>query len=202
MGLPKAIKELSDSFSYLPGIGPRLSNRIALYLSISNRQLASKLAQSLTTTLDNITECERCSNVTEEKICEICSDETRIKNKILVVENALDLYTIEETDNYKGLYHVLKGVISPVNGIGPEDINLDRLISRLKTTDIEVDEIIFGLNANLEGESTGLYMKDIIHKHNPDIKITRLAKGIPTGGNIEFMSTQTLRDSLNSRSDY
>jgi len=202
MALPKAITDLSESFSRLPGVGPKLSSKIALYLSISNKKLASKLSGDISNVLSGIKECENCFNVTEESICEICDSDEREDKVIMVVENSLDLYTIEETSEYNGLYHVLNGIISPVNGIGPDDINIKELIERIKKG--EINELIFGLNPNLEGESTMLYIKNELEELGLSEKMTftRLAKGIPTGSSIEFMSTQTISDSLKRRDSF
>ncbi|MCA9386419.1 recombination protein RecR [Candidatus Dojkabacteria bacterium] len=199
MALPRSIRDLSERFSSLPGVGPKLSNRIALYLSISNRKLASRLEDSLKDVTAKIRLCDNCFNVTDnESLCEICDDGQRDKSIILVVETPLELYSIEETGEYKGVYHVLHGIISPVNGIGPDEIRIRELLSRLKS-DSDIKEIIFGLNPNLEGDSTSLYITNEIKDLDLDIKTTRLAKGIPTGSSIEYMSSQTLSDSLRRR---
>lgn len=182
----------------MPGVGPKLSGRIALYLAISNKKLADRLHDSLENISNNIRKCPRCFNVTDkEDLCEICDDETRDKNVILVVETPLELYTIEETGEYKGQYHVMHGVISPVNGIGPEELTIRDLLSKLNVE--EIDEVIFGLNPTIEGDSTTMFITNEINTLERDIKITRLAKGIPSGSSIEYMSSQTLSDSLRRR---
>ncbi|MCA9381245.1 recombination protein RecR [Candidatus Dojkabacteria bacterium] len=199
MALPRSIRDLSDRFSSLPGVGPKLSNRIALYLSISNRKLASRLEDSLKDVTEKIRLCNNCFNVTDnEDLCEICDNSERDSSTILVVETPLELYSIEETGEYKGLYHVLHGIISPVNGIGPDEIKINELINRLQNNS-EIEEIIFGLNPNLEGDSTSLYITNEVKDLDLDVKTTRLAKGIPTGSSIEYMSSQTLSDSLRRR---
>ena len=198
MSLPSSITLLSDKFSSLPGIGPKLSSRIALYLAISNKKLAGRLGESLESVIKNIKQCSKCFNVTDNKeLCEICLDEKREKTQILVVETPLELYTIEETGDYKGLYHVTHGVISPVNGVGPSDITIPQLLKRLSKGSIE--ELIFGLNPTLEGDSTSMYVSNEITQAGVKVKITKLAKGIPSGSSIEYMSSQTLSDSLKRR---
>ena len=198
MSLPKAITELSDALGSLPGIGPKLSSRLALYLSVSAKNNAEFIKNSITKVLQSINQCELCGNVTESEKCEICNDSTRDSSIIFVVEDPLDLYSIETTGAFHGIYHVLNGVISPLNGIGPEDINLKKLIQRLSSESVE--EVILGMNPNVEGDATSMYIKAEIQKIvGKEIKVTRLAKGIPGGSDIEFVSTQTIIYSLRSR---
>lgn len=198
--LPKEIIELTDSFSSLPNVGPKLSARIALYLSVNAKDLAKKLSNSLEDVINNISKCNICGNVTNKDICSICDDESRDKTILLVVEDSLDLINIEGTKEFKGLYHVLGGVISPINGIGPDDINITSLIKRVE--DLTVKEVILALNPNLEGDSTSLYLKDQLEGVRNDLSITRLAKGIPMGGDLEYLSGQTIIDSMKSRINF
>ncbi|CAG1021832.1 Recombination protein RecR [Patescibacteria group bacterium] len=198
--LPKEIIELSDAFSSLPNVGPKLSARIALYLAVSAKDLAKKLSFSLEEVVNNISKCNICGNVTNEDICSICADDKRDKSIVLVIEDSLDLINIESAKEYKGVYHVLGGVISPINGIGPDDINMTSLIKRVE--DPMVKEVILGLNPNLEGDSTCLYLKDQIDGVRDDISVTRLAKGIPVGGDLEYLSSQTIIDSMKSRINF
>ncbi len=200
MNTPKEIVNLSDALNSLPGIGPKMSNRLAMYLSVGGKKQAINLANSLVDVSSKIRTCIECGNVTTSEICEICSDDTRKKDIFFVVEDALDLYSIESTKEFHGLYHVLNGVISPINGIGPNDINLDSLFKRI--SELQPSEIILGLNPNVEGDSTSMYIKAQINKINADVKITRLAKGIPVGSDLEFVSQQTIVDSLKSRAEF
>ncbi len=201
MALPKSIINLSETLSSLPGVGNKLSHRIALYLSINNKKLATSLANSLTESVSKIRECVICSNVTESTdICEICEDSERNSSLIMVVESPLDLYTIEESGNYSGLYHVLKGVISPVNGVGPDDLTIDKLLLRIKKNNAE--ELIYALNPDLEGDSTSLYIKAQVENMYKNVKQTILAKGIPSGASLEYMSSSTINESLKSRSAF
>jgi recombination protein RecR len=197
MSLPKEVQNLSELFGFLPGIGPKLSNRLSLYLAVSGKSLATRLSTSLDKVVTNIKLCDICSNITTGNLCEICLDSERNLSLIIVVEDSLDLYNIEQTGEYKGVYQVLGGLISPVNGIGPDDLKIEQLINRVKDEESKV-EVVLALNATLEGDATGLYIKSRLEGFN--IKITKLAKGIPSGGDIEFASTQTLIDSLKSRS--
>lgn len=198
--LPREIVDLSESFGSLPNVGPKLSARIALYLALSAKDLAKKLSNSLEEVINNISKCNICGNVTNKDLCSICEDESRDKSIILIVEDSLDLLNIESTKEYRGVYHVLGGVISPINGIGPDDINLTSLINRIDSEDIK--EVILGLNPNLEGDSTSLYIKDQIETINEVLPITRLAKGIPVGGDLEYLSGQTIIDSMKSRINF
>jgi len=197
MAFPKEIQELSEVFSNLPSVGPKLSSKLALYLSINAKDLARKLSHSLDEAVKNIKVCKRCGNVTNGELCDICLDENRDQGVILVLEDALDLANLEATREYSGVYHVLGGVISPINGIGPEELSIDKLLERLK--DPAVKEIILGLNPNVEGDATSLYIKNEAEKARTDVKITRLAKGIPAGSDLEFISGQTIVDSIKSR---
>jgi len=198
--LPKEIIELTDSFSSLPNVGPKLSARIALYLSVNAKDLAKKLSDSLEGVINNISKCNICGNVTNKDICSICDDDSRDKSIILIVEDSLDLINIESTKEFKGVYHVLGGVISPINGIGPDDINVTSLIKRAE--DVVIKEVILALNPNLEGDSTSLYLKDQLETVRPGLSITRLAKGIPMGGDLEYLSGQTIIDSMKSRINF
>jgi recombination protein RecR len=198
MAFPKEIQELSDSFSSLPGIGPKLSNRIALYLSVGGKNLAKKIQSDISDMISRVRLCEVCNNVATEPICEICSDDNRDKGRIVVVEDSMDLYNIESSGAYKGLYHVLGGLISPINGITPDKLFVSSLLERVRR-DEAITEIIFALNPSVEGESTTIFIKDSISEIRSGIEMTQLAKGIPFGSDIEYISGQTLRDSLFSR---
>lgn len=198
MGLPKQIMNLSDSFASLPGVGPKLSNRLALYLTVNAKPLAKKLSGAIEDSLASIKQCTICGNITAEQICEICADTERDKSQIMVVEDSLDLYNFESSGSFNGVYHVLGGLISPVNGIGVSDINIQSLIRRSKD-DEEVKEIVFSLNPTIEGDSTSMYIKSEVSKINPNIEFSQLAKGISSGSDIEFISSQTLGESLKSR---
>ncbi len=197
MAFPKEIENLSELFSYLPSVGPKLSGRLSLYLGINGKELAKKLSNALIDVVNNVRTCRVCGNISNAEVCDICLDDNRDKTTLLIVEDPLDLINIESTKEYRGLYHVLNGLISPMNGIGPEELNIPTIVKRIK--ELNVLEIIFALNPNMEGESTTFYLKQEIEKEFPDIKITRLAKGIPVGGDIEFVSNQTIIDSMRSR---
>ena len=200
MNFPKEVQRLSDLFSSLPNVGPKLSNRIALYLSINAKELAKRLSAGIDDMIANTIPCKLCGNISNEALCDICKDDSRDKNQIMVVEDPLDLINIESSGEFQGRYHVLNGLVSPINGIGPDDIRIPDLLKRLREESIL--EIIIALNPTIEGEATGLYIKQEIQKIDQDIRITRLAKGIPVGGDIEYVSGQTIVDSLRSRTSF
>lgn len=200
MNFPKEVQKLSELFGSLPNVGPKLSNRIALYLSINAKDLAKRMAESIDDMIANTMPCRLCGNISNTELCSICEDDLRDKSQIMVVEDPLDLINIEGSGEFKGIYHVLNGLISPINGIGPEEIRIPELIKRLKEENLK--EIVIALNPTIEGEATGLYIKQEILKITPDIKVTRLAKGIPVGGDIEYVSGQTIVDSLRSRVEF
>jgi recombination protein RecR len=201
MALPKKLVNLSENLSSLPGIGPKLSTRLALYMSINAKPLAKRLAESIDEVMDSLRACNVCGNITEEEVCEICENSERDNSVIMIVEDSLDLYNIEGADVFKGLYHVIGGLISPVNGVSPSDLNIRSLSDRVAKSP-EVKEIVFALNPTIEGDSTSMYIKNEILRVRGDIEFTQLAKGIASGSDIEFTSSKTLGDSVRSRSRF
>lgn len=197
MSLPRELLELSDLLYSLPGIGPKLSQRLALYLSTRNKTKAVHVAEKLTQLVEKISDCDRCGNVATSKYCLVCENTARDKTIIWIVEDALDLYNIELAGEYNGLYHVLHGVISPVNGVGPDDLNIKSLVARVQKDNVK--EVILGLNPNVEGESTSLYIKSELEAVKKDLIISQLAKGLPSGSDIEFISHQTIVESFKRR---
>ena len=198
MALPKEIVDLADLLYSLPGIGPKLSQRLSLYLVSRNKNKAKKIANDINLLVDKIKDCTVCGNVSVLDTCNICIDSFRDNSILWVIEDPLDLYNIELSGEYTGVYHVLNGLISPVNGIGPNDLNIGSLLIRL-TKDNAINEIILGLNPNVEGESTTMYIVEEIKRIRQDLKITQLAKGLPTGSDLEFISHQTLLESFRRR---
>lgn len=197
MSIPKEVKNLANELSRLPGVGPKLSMRLAIYLSLTDKELAKRISNGLEDSLANIRQCKICCNVTSDEICDICASQDRDETKIIVVESSIDLFSLEQTNQINSKYHVLNGVISPINGVGPEDINIKSLLYRLLKEN--VSEVIFALNPNLEGDATSIFIKNEILEINPNILVSRLGKGIPVGSSIEYMSTLTLLDSINNR---
>lgn len=196
--LPKSLKKLIESFEALPGVGPRSAARLALFVLRAPDYIANNLSDSLKTVKTSIKTCAECYNYADDELCNVCSDPTRNKNNILIVEDALDVLAFERSDIYRGVYHVLGGLLSPINGIGPEEIRVNELLERIKKVSSDA-EVIIATNPNLEGESTAMYVKKEIEKINPEIKVSRLARGLPTGADLEYADMTTLQRALEGR---
>lgn len=192
---PRAVTRLIEEFHRLPGIGPKSAQRLTFYLLRSSREQVASLATAISELRDKITTCSICTNIAETNPCAICSDETRDRSMICVVEEPLDVLALERTREYKGLYHVLHGAISPVDGINPEDLHIRELLDRLK--DNSVHEVLLATNPNLEGEATAMYLERLIKPLG--IRMTRLARGLPVGGDLEYADEVTLTRALEGR---
>ena len=192
----KKLDDLIDVFAKLPGIGRKSAQRIAFDILEKSENEIDEMLNTIKTSHSGIKHCKICGNLSENDICEICSDDKRDKNVICVVEGVRDVIAFEKSDTYFGLYHVLGGNIDPLNGITIEDLNLKNLINRL---DGSVKEVILALNPDLEGETTNLYLTKILKGKN--IKVSKIASGIPIGGNIEYTDILTLGKSLEGRID-
>ena len=192
----KKLDDLIDVFAKLPGIGRKSAQRIAFDILEKSENEIDEMLNTIKTSHSEIKHCKICGNLSENDICEICSDDKRDKNVICVVEGVRDVIAFEKSDTYFGLYHVLGGKIDPLNGITIEDLNLKNLINRL---DDSVKEVILALNPDLEGETTNLYLTKILKGKN--IKVSKIASGIPIGGNIEYTDILTLGKSLEGRID-
>lgn len=199
--LPKHVQKLIDQFVRLPGIGPKTASRLVLFLLHSPHDQVVEFGRNLSEIQDKVQFCKDCFNLSEQELCTICLDESREKRKILVVEDILDLLAFENTSEYKGLYHVLGGLISPMQGIGPEDLNMGRLLSRIREMQQEAAplEIIIATNPNLEGEATAMYIGEEINKFAPEAVISRIARGLPTGADLDYADKVTLLRSLEGR---
>ena len=191
------VARLIDAFRKLPGIGPKTAQRLTYYMIRMPRDEAEEISEALLAIKDRIVLCETCQNITEISPCEICSGPARDRTRICVVEEPLDALAIERTRVYKGLYHVLHGVISPVNGIGADDLKMKELIERLR--DGEVTEIILATNPNLEGEATAMYLQRLITPLG--LTVTRLARGLSAGADLEYADDTTLAHALQGRSE-
>ena len=191
---PDSLNNLIDEFSRFPGIGKKTAQRMAFYVLNSTNNLADELSHAIQSLKSKIRFCEKCHGISEDILCQICSDTRRDSTSICVVENPADIYTFEKTNIFKGLYHVLGGVLSPLDGIGPDDLNINSLIERVNTD----DEILVATNATIEGEATCLYLANILEKES--VKVTRLARGLPIGGDLEFVDDATIMRAIEDRS--
>lgn len=194
MRIAKAVTNLIEAFERLPGVGPKTAARLTYYLLHVPQAELDRFAGAVADLKRNTKECSVCHNVSETDPCDVCGDGGRDKSVICVVEQPLDVLAIERGDGYKGVYHVLHGVIDPLHNIGPEEIKIGELVERSKGA----KEIILALNPNMEGEATCLYIKRLLK----DVKITRLAHGLPIGGDIEYADDRTLTHAMEGRREY
>jgi recombination protein RecR len=189
------VQELIDQLGRLPGVGPKSAQRIAFYLLKLPKEDAEKLAQSIIEVKARISFCRRCWNVAEGELCELCSDERRDPAVVCVVEEPRDIVAVEKTQEYRGRYHVLQGAISPIEGIGPEQLRVKELLARVDAEGIK--EVILCTNPNLEGEATAMYLARLLKPLG--LKVTRIASGLPVGGDLEYADELTLGRALEGR---
>lgn len=192
MYYPQPLSDLIIAFSRLPGVGPKTAGRLAFFL-LQHSGDAQELAEAITTALRDIKQCTVCGNYTETDPCKICSGERRDKSLLCVVEQPRDIVALEKTGEYRGLYHVLHGVLSPMEGIGPDQLNLSTLFQRLEG----VKEIILAVNPSVEGEATSLYIAKLLKPFG--VKVTRIAHGLPVGGDLEYADEVTIARALEGR---
>ncbi len=194
----RLIEKAVEEFSRLPGIGNKTALRLVLHLLKKDKSQSQALSESIQELRENIRYCERCCNISDKNICEICANPARDTEILCVVQDVRDVMAIENTGQYRGLYHVLGGIISPIEGISPGELNIDSLISRVKED--EIKEIIFALSSTMEADTTAFYiskkLKDI------DVKISSIARGIPIGGELEYADEITLARSISQRMTY
>lgn len=195
--LPEPVQKLVDAFSRLPGIGPKTASRLTFYLLRAPEEISHSLSEALIGIKQETGLCEVCFNITHKDtpICEICNSGQRDRNILCVVEEPLDVLAIEKTDGYNGLYHVLHGILSPIEGIGPEDLKIRELYERLQKNDFE--EVILATNPSMEGDATAMYLYE--HLSPLALRITRLARGLPVGGDLEYADVSTLLRALAGR---
>ncbi|XPP27623.1 MAG: recombination mediator RecR [Leucobacter sp.] len=189
------VQDLIDEFGRLPGIGPKSAQRIAFHILQTQSFDVSRLAELLTEVRERVRFCEVCGNITEQERCSICSDPRRDASLICVVEEPKDVAAIERTRQFRGLYHVLGGAISPIDGIGPDDLSIPQLMRRL--SDGEVREVILATDPNLEGEATAAYLSRLLT--SIEVPVSRLASGLPVGGDLEFADEVTLSRAFEGR---
>ena len=197
LATPKPVQRLIDEFSRLPGIGPKSASRLTYFLLRGDGQQPRDLAQALIELKERTRFCSVCFNITEADPCPVCADPSRSNGLICVVEEPLDVLAIERTGQFKGRYHVLHGALSPVEGVGPEDLRIRELIARVKAEPVR--EVILATNVSLEGEATAMYIQKQLAPLGP--KVTRLARGLPVGGDLEDADETTLARSLEGRSE-
>ncbi|WLV24730.1 recombination mediator RecR [Aciduricibacillus chroicocephali] len=195
MYYPQPISKLIDSFTKLPGIGPKTASRLAFYVLNMKEDDVLEFARALVSAKRELTHCSVCGNITDTDPCRICQDTSRDSSVICVVQDPKDVIAMEKMKEFRGKYHVLHGAISPMDGIGPEDINVPSLLNRLK--DEEVKEIILATNPNIEGEATAMYISRLVKPSG--IRITRIAHGLPVGGDLEYADEVTLSKALEGR---
>lgn len=191
--LPESLNRLVAGLSDFPGIGKKTAERMAFYLLKSNDGWAQNLAKAIMDVKEQIHECPQCHNISDTSSCSICSDAKRDPSLLCVVEDTTDLVVFEKTNHFRGKYHVLGGVLSPLDGIGPEDLHFDTLLERINGE----EEVIIATNPSAEGETTALYLAKLLKEHN--VKVTRLASGIPVGGDLEYTDEATLVSALEGR---
>lgn len=192
----KLLEKAVEQFASLPGVGRKTALKYALYLLKKNENEVRQFIQSLSDLKENIRECRLCHNIADDELCEICSNRKRDRSTVCVVESIKDILSIEATSQYHGLYHVLGGIISPMEGIGPADLHIDSLLQRLSSG--EIKEVIFALSATIEGDTTGYYIYKKIPK-GEDLRISTLAKGISVGNDLEYTDELTLGRSIVNR---
>lgn len=203
MKVPKSVRDLIEVFEMLPGIGPKTAARLTYYLLHAPDQLSQKLADAARDLKTKTKICSICQNITEHDPCDICEDANRARSIICVVEDPLDVWAIEKSGAFSGLYHVLHGVIAPLENIGPEDLRISELLARIKTSSAkasEVKELIMATNPSMEGEATAMYIQRLVKPLG--IKVTRIARGIPIGAELEYADEVTIRRALEGRKDF
>lgn len=196
-GPPEPIVRLIDEFHRLPGVGPKSAQRLAYHILRVPEQDARALADAIVAVKQRIVLCRQCLNITERDPCAYCQDERRDHSTICVVEQALDVLAVERASGFRGLYHVLHGVLNPVEGIGPEDIHVRELVARLK--DGSVREVIMATNPSLEGEATAMYIQRLVGPLG--VRVTRLARGLPSGADLEYTDDVTLARAFEGRQE-
>jgi recombination protein RecR len=192
------IQDLIDELGRLPGVGPKSAQRIAFHIIQSDRVDVTRLAEVLKTVKERVKFCSICGNISEEELCKICRDPRRDKTSICVVEESKDVLAIEKTREFKGSYHVLGGAISPIDGVGPENLRIKELMTRLAETTIS--EVIIATDPNLEGEATATYLTRLMKPLG--VKVSRLASGLPVGGDLEYADEITLGRAFEGRRSY
>lgn len=202
MKIPRAISHLIESFERLPGVGPKSAQRLTFYLLHVPQGELDKFAQAIQNLKKEIVLCSTCFTIDEADPCSICSDPKRDQSLICVVEQPLDVLALEKNGKYIGLYHVLHGKIDPLNNIGPDEIYISQLLTRIKNNELRVKEIILATNPTMEGEATAMYIAKQFKNQNSKIKVSRIGRGLPIGADIEYADGVTLERAMEGRSEY
>ena len=192
-----AIEDVTRELSRLPGIGPRTATRLVYHLLRAPAQRARELAGSITSLVERVRPCDVCGNFSEVARCRVCSDSRRDRSLLCVVESAFDVRSIDQTGRFPGLFHVLGGALSPLDGIGPDELRVGTLLDRLRDPVSEIREVILATNSSVEGEATAVYLEEVIRPLG--LRVTRLARGIPVGGDLEYVDGSTLAEALSGR---
>ncbi len=195
--IPQSVTQLIEAFSRLPGVGPKTASRLTYYLLRAPDELSQTLSAALADLKTKTRYCSVCFNITEQDPCPICRDESRDASQVVVVEDPLDVLAVERTGAYEGRYHVLHGAISPVEGIGPEDLKIRELVARVEQG--QVREVIIATNPGMEGDATAMYIQRQLAPTG--VRVTRLARGLPTGGDLEYVDSVTLLRALQGRQE-
>ena len=198
MSLPSSLDELVEALRCLPGVGPKSAQRMAYHLLQRNPKGAERLALSLERALKTLRHCNRCNTFTEDEICDRCNSARRDPSQLCIVEMPVDLNTMEQTHAYNGFYYVLMGRLSPLDGIGPKELGFERLLAR--ASDGAVKEVILATNFTNEGEATAHYLSEVLHARG--IKVSRIARGLPVGGELEYSDAATVAQAMIERRDY
>lgn len=198
--LPANVQKLIDLLQKLPGLGPKSAARIAMYLLKTSKSYTSELGKVMQDLRENIVYCKNCFNIASSDPCDICSSPEREKSLICVVEDPLDVLAFENGTDFNGVYHVLGGVISPVNGVGPEELTIDKLFKRVREDGVK--ELIIGTNPNIEGEATAMFIRQELRRQGLKVRTTRLARGLPTGADLEYADKTTLKRAFEGRTDF
>ena len=194
---PESLKDLIEGFKLLPGIGEKTAERLAFYMLTIDEEKADFFSKSIIEAKQKLHKCPICSNITDEDVCNICSSSARDSKTLCIVEDCRSIFLFEKTGSFKGYYHVLDNLISPLDGINPEDIGIEKLVKRIENSFFE--EIIIAVKPSIEGETTSLYIKKILEGLN--VKVTRIASGIPLGADIEYIDSLTLERALIDRKE-
>lgn len=192
------LNTLIDRLRVLPTVGPRSARRMALHLLQSDRTGGLKLSQALSDAMEKINNCQQCQNFTEQRLCSICSDQSRDASTLCIVENPADVDLIELASGYQGHYFVLMGRLSPLDGIGPDELGMEQLFQLIRSTDVK--EVVLATSTSVEGDATAYYISDQLV--NDDIKVTRLMNGIPSGGELEAVAGSTLKQAFSLRQEF